>query len=101
MTQQSNPSPVTYNNAQAIGPPRGSFAVTPSDTVDVVDTNGVTTLLRGFWVEVIGNVAVVYDDGSTDTLLVNVVGLPAGLVGGLIRRILATGTTATGIHGVV
>ena len=69
-------------------PPTGAFSVTPSDTVDL------THKIRAFEVTVGGAVTVTFEDGST-------IALPARVAGtrysGIITRIWATGTTATGI----
>lgn len=69
----------------------GIVAITPSDSADIP---GGT--IRGFTVAVAGNVAVVMADGSTGTLS----NLPEGVQHAYqVTRILATGTTATGIIG--
>ena len=69
----------------------GIVAITASDSADI--PGGV---VRGFMVGVAGDVAVVMADGSTGTL----VGLAAGVQHAFqVTRILATGTTATGIIG--
>lgn len=72
------------------GPVTGGFDVTPNDGVDL------GTLPRALMVTAGGDVAVVLQDGSSLTL--------PGLAVGVIypvrpARILATGTTATGIKG--
>lgn len=66
-------------------------AITPSDTVDI--TGGI---LRGFYVGVSGDVAVIMADGSTVTWPALAAGVPHPIQ---VKRILATGTTATGIVG--
>lgn len=65
------------------------YAVTPSDTVDL--PNGPTNAL---YVTGAGNVAVNLYDGGTATLT----GLAAGQIVEInAARVLATGTTATGV----
>lgn len=74
---------------QNIKPFIGVQAITPSDTVDLDPP------VRGLLVGVAGNVSVLLYDGTTDILPVL-----AGVVYHLIiKRVLATDTTATGIHG--
>jgi hypothetical protein len=53
---------------------------------------------RGFTVGTSGNVAVVFDDDSTAILPSRQVGVDYG---GLIKKFLSSGTTATGIIGYV
>jgi hypothetical protein len=69
----------------------GGVAITPSDTVDIPGGQ-----IRGFYVGVAGNVAVVGPDGSVVTYPSLAVGVahPIQAV-----RINATNTTATGIIG--
>lgn len=69
----------------------GIVAVTPSDSADI--PGGA---LRGFTVAVGGDVAVVMADGSTGTLPSLSEGVQHAYQ---VTRILATGTTATGIIG--
>jgi hypothetical protein len=66
-------------------------AITPSDTTDV--TGGI---LRGFYVGVAGDVAVIMADGSAVTWPALSAGVPHPIQ---VKRIKATGTTATGIVG--
>jgi hypothetical protein len=72
--------------------PQGVVVITPSDTVDL------TKPIRGFMVGTAGNVSVAMGDGSTAVM-------PACAVGveymSKITRINATGTTATGIVGLL
>lgn len=71
-------------------PPSRAFAVTPTDAADL------TIPIRGLMVAVGGNVALVTRGGDTATLP----GLEPGVqYAVLATRILATGTTATGIVG--
>lgn len=72
------------------GPIIGGFDVTPNDGADLA------TVTRAIMVTTAGDVAVVLKDGSALTL--------PGLVPGhfhafRVVRVLATGTTATGIKG--
>lgn len=72
------------------GPLTGGFDVTPDDGVDL------PSLPRALMVSGGGDLAVVLKDGSTLTLP----GLAAGVIYAIRTvRILATGTTATGIKG--
>jgi hypothetical protein len=66
-------------------------AITPSDTLDVPGGS-----IRGFYVGVAGDVAVIMPDGSTGTWPA----LAAGIAHPIqASRIKLTGTTATGIVG--
>ncbi|MBB2714073.1 hypothetical protein N2597_04370 [Rhizobium sophoriradicis] len=72
--------------------PQGIVSVTPSDTVSL------TKPIRAFMVTVTGNVSAVFADGSTDII--------PGCVPGIqymakITRINLTGTTSTGIKGLL
>ena len=73
--------------APTTNPVIGSAAVTTSDTVDL------PKIPRALWVDVGGNIKVTLLDGTTDTFTVL-----AGLLPFCVRRVWATGTTATGIH---
>jgi hypothetical protein len=70
------------------GPVQAFVAITPSDTADF--TYGES---RGLHVNVAGNIAIVDGRGNTVTLTV-VAGMPLPYAA---RRVLSTGTTATGI----
>ncbi len=70
----------------ASGPPVEASDVTPSDSADL------SVFPRGLWVGVSGNVRVGFLRGSAVTL----VGVQ-GLIPGVIKRVYATGTTATNI----
>lgn len=79
-----------------------SQAVTPNNTVS--DATAITnpsapgdSRPMGFIVGVAGDVALVYHDGSTDTLPAMVAGVVHACQ---FTHITATGTTATGIHAV-
>lgn len=66
----------------------GSVVVTPSDTVDL------THVTKGLWFEGAGTVKVTWADGSETTRTVNAgVDYPWS-----VKRVWATGTTATGIQ---
>lgn len=72
-----------------------SFSITPSDSVDL-PANSTGHTVRRLFITGAGNVAVNLTGGGTATLT----GLTAGqivLCG--VSRVLATGTTATGILG--
>lgn len=68
-----------------------ALAVTPSDTIDLA------RVTRGIYVGVSGNVTVLFcDDADAATVLLT--GLSAGIWHPMqVRRVLATGTAATGI----
>ena len=71
-------------------PITGAFSIAPDDASDI------TTVTRGIVLGTAGDLAVVFKDGSTITLP----GLNAGVIYPIrITRVLATGTTATGIVG--
>jgi hypothetical protein len=96
---------MTWNAARestGLGPYRDIVSVTPNDAADLpvagptspISPNGYGMPIYLF-ATVAGNVAVDLVDGSTRTLPVG-----AGFAGGipmLVRRVRATGTTATGI----
>ncbi|MBL4757615.1 MAG: hypothetical protein JKY32_08250 [Rhizobiales bacterium] len=72
------------------GPLTGGFDVTPNDGADLSE------LPRALMVAGAGDVAVEFVDGTALTLP----GLQAGVIYAVrVSRILATGTTATGIKG--
>lgn len=64
--------------------------VTPSDSADLA------TESRALWVGVEGNVKITTIGGSTETF----VAVPVGWFPGRVRRVWATGTTATSIIAV-
>lgn len=77
-------------NTGLTGPLIGGFDATPDDSADL------PTLPRALIVAGGGDVALVFKDGTSMTLP----GLSAGVIYPVrIARILATGTTATGIKG--
>lgn len=88
--------------SDGLGPYRDIVSVTPSDSVDLPSVGpGVATGGPGYGLPVYlfataaGNVSVDLVDGSTRTVPVG-----AGFAGGipmLVRRVRATGTTATGL----
>lgn len=74
------------------GPSLGMFAITPSDSVDL--PSPIRAIVVG---DAAGTIAAVGVDGVTRTSGT----LPQGLYAVLIRRVLATGTTATGLTGMI
>lgn len=75
------------HNSHGQDPTNRTYAVTPSDTVDL--PNGIT---EAVYCGAAGLLAVIYPGGQQD-----IVGVAAGRNPLRVRRILATGTTATGI----
>lgn len=71
-------------------PATGLLVIAPSDGADL------TVMPRALMVTQSGNVAVVMKDGSTGTLPALQAGVPYPI---RVRRVLSTGTTATGIVG--
>lgn len=74
----------------ASGPARRAAAVTPSDTVDL------TTYAKALYVGAAGNVRVL-TVGAEDADAVTFANHPVGWLPVQVRRVLATGTTATQI----
>ena len=74
-----------------VASPWGIVAITPNDNADVPGGS-----CRGFEVTVDGDVAVVMADGSIGVLPARTAGVQYPYQ---ITRVLATGTTATGIIG--
>jgi hypothetical protein len=73
-------------------PISGGFDITPNNGADL------TAVTRALMVTVAGNVAVVLRSGTTITLP----GLTPGVVYPFrVARVLATGTTATGLKGLI
>ncbi len=73
-------------------PVQGGFDVTPDDVTDL------SKVTRGLMVATAGDVAVVLRSGETLTLP----GLTPGAIYPVrVSRVLSTGTTATGIKGLV
>ena len=75
--------------AEESDPPVTAFAITPNDS------NDLSIVTRCLWVGGSGNVRVLF---ANDTMPVTLNGA-SGLVPGQIRRVYATGTTATNIVG--
>jgi len=71
-------------------PAGGLLSVVPSDTVDL------DVVTRAIMVATEGDVTVIMQDGTTGTIPALQPGVPYPL---RISRVLATGTTATGIVG--
>jgi hypothetical protein len=88
-----NPFYVTTNDAS---PMQSALAVTPNGAADLVPPTGPARPTRAIMVSGAGNVALVMADGTTATLTI-----PATACGFLlslaVKRVYATGTTATGI----
>ncbi len=79
-------------SAGLTGPICGGFAIAPDDATDVAQVT------RAIMVSVAGNVSVVLKSGDAVTLP----NLMAGVVYPFrVARVLDTGTTATGIKGLV
>lgn len=73
-----------------MSPSEAPFSITPNDGVDLTITPRAVIIASA------GTMKVTKLDGTTDTLT-----LPAGIFPMRVRRIWATGTTATGISGLV
>lgn len=74
------------------GPATDAFAITPNDSADLVQVT------RGLFVGAGGDVVIVTRAGTTATFT----NIQGGAVLPLrVRRILATGTTASGIIGLI
>lgn len=67
-------------------PATGGAAVTPSDSADITET-------RGLYIGTAGNLKVTFADGTTATLT----SVANGVIPLKVKRVWATGTTATGI----
>ena len=82
---------VRNSNFRSMSPASSAFAITPSNTEDLV------RVTRGIYVGVTGNVKVDMFSGDTVTFL----GMSAGVIHPIrAKRVYATGTTATSIVGV-
>lgn len=80
------------NRTRTLGDPAVSvFDISPNDNADLVQ---VTTALN---VETPGNVRITTVDGSTGTLTIH----PGHALPVRVARVWQTGTTATGIRGLV
>lgn len=83
-------------------PPRRSFALTPSDTLDVTNASGANmpVYARSVYVGVSGDVSVVTaGDQSAAGVPVVYKAHPVGYMPVQVRRVMATGTTATNLVG--
>lgn len=76
-------------NRSISGPALGSFAITPSDTVNLATPIRAVTLLAE------GSLAWINADGATQGTAI----LPVGTYPLFASRILATGTTASNLTG--
>jgi hypothetical protein len=72
------------------------FPITPADGTDLTDATLGTVIIRGLIVNVGGTVA--YQDS---TGIARTVTLPSGCFPVVMKRILSTGTTATGLSGII
>lgn len=80
-------------------PPSNGVAVTPSDTTDTVDANNNKQPYREVYIGGAGDLTVTLI-GMSDQQKVTFHSLAAGsALGMLVKRIWATGTTATNITG--
>lgn len=79
-------------NVGVTGPAINAFAITPSDSTDLPETT------RAINVAAAGNVAVRMMGQTTPVTLYVAAGIPFPI---RVDRVLATGTTATGIVGLV
>lgn len=87
---------VLDKSAQAIA----SAPITPSDTVDILDANNRRRIADGIMCSVAGNITYIPADVSEQGGLAAT--LVAGIAAGIIHpiraiRVMATGTTATGL----
>lgn len=90
----SEPAADTFGASTSIDAPyTAAVAITPHDT------NELATVTRGLYIGGAGNVAAVLADGGD---AVTLTALAVGVIHRLrVRQVLATGTTATGIVGLV
>ena len=78
-------------------PGNGVVLITPSNSTNITPQQSATSGVRSFYCNVAGDITFVSADGSIGTL-----GALAGYVYPIrILRVNATGTTATGIYGIV
>lgn len=81
----------TFGQGSALG----AFAITPNDSTDLAQ--GTT---RGIWVGAVGDIKVTFFDGTTATFTA----VPASTIAYWpmrVKRVFATGTTATGLIGLL
>ncbi len=76
-------------------PARGAFAVTPSDTANLA------AYAKSLYIGVTGDVTVVPMNAAADTDTVLFKAVPVGILPVQVRRVMATGTTATDIVALV
>lgn len=69
--------------------PSGTFSITPSDSV------GFNDIAVGIYAEGAGNIHFIAKDGSEGTRAI----AAGGTLVMAVKQVLATGTTATGLHG--
>lgn len=73
-------------------PASRAVSVTPNDDADL------TTVSRGLHVNVAGNIAVIFENDASSVVLTVVAGVALPY---RVRRVLSTGTTATGIFALL
>jgi hypothetical protein len=83
--------PLVTRAASTTGPATDLIPVTPSDTTDLAE------MAMALFVEAGGALRVVTRRGETRTVVVD----DQTLLPVAVRRVLATGTTATGVHALV
>ncbi len=85
---------------QSSGPATKVAAITPSDVTDLTGLH-----LRALWVGGAGNVALIATGDTTNSgagTAVTIFGIPAGTVLPIsAKKVMATGTTATNIAGLI
>ena len=87
-------NPFRGNRAFTPGSPRDYIPVTPSDTANLQDFEGKKIVVIGLFIETGGVLVVETDVGETRTITV-----PSSFYFiGAVRKVMATNTTATGIH---
>jgi hypothetical protein len=85
--------PHRASKVERIGPTVRMLAITPNDNVDLLNEYGVAEPCRAILVGVAGNIAYIPMQGGASVT----VAAPVGILAVSARRVLATGTTATGL----
>ena len=80
-------------NATTAGPASFGFAITPSDTVDL------PYAVKAIYIGTTGNVVAIFQDSESQVTLKSLQG--GSLYPFQLKRILATGTSATDIIGLI
>lgn len=84
--------PYAWSSSDPASPARDAVAITPSDSTNL------TNMAKSLYIGGAGNVSLITAKGTT----VSFVGLPAGsLIPVQVSRVMATGTTATNIVGLL